>query len=120
MKPAEKYILDKPEPFRAILLYLQALIEREISEVKLLYKWHLPFFYLEGKQPFCYLNQTKGYVDLVFWHGTHLTKHTEKLVSDGRKHMKSLRYYTLEEIDENIIVKILQEAYSVKGKKYYK
>ncbi|MEM0519342.1 MULTISPECIES: DUF1801 domain-containing protein [Aequorivita] len=119
MKPADDYILNKPEPFRAILLHLQATIETLLPETKLLYKWKMPFFYIENK-PFCYLNFSKKYVDLVFWHGTHLTKHKEILISDGRKHMKSLRFKSLEEIDQQVLNDVLLEAYALRDKKYYK
>jgi hypothetical protein len=119
MKPAEAYILKQAEPFRAILLHLQLVVEASIPNAVLLFKWGLPFYYIDGKQPFCYLNCTKGYVDLVLWHGTHLTQHLELLVG-GRKHFKSLRYTSLEAIDEEKVIDILQEAYSVRDKKYYK
>ena len=120
MNPAENYILNQPEPYRSILLHLQAIIEKAIPEAELLYKWRLPFYYLNGKQAFCYMNFSKKYVDLVFWHGAHLTRHTEHLVSEGRKHMKSLRYYTIEEIEHAILLEVLQEAYSHREKNYYK
>lgn len=119
MNPSEVYILNQKEPYRSILLSLQIIIETTIPNVELLYKYKIPFYYID-KKPFCYLNVTKGYVDLVFWHGAHLTNHTEFLVSGGRKHMKSLRYFTLEEINQEIVIEILQEAYSVKNEKYYK
>lgn len=119
MNPSEVYILNQKEPYRSILLSLQIIIETTIPNVELLYKYKIPFYYID-KKPFCYLNVTKGYVDLVFWHGAHLTNHTKFLVSGGRKHMKSLRYFTLEEINQEIVIEILQEAYSVKNEKYYK
>ncbi|MAO09044.1 MAG: 2-dehydro-3-deoxyphosphooctonate aldolase [Alteromonas sp.] len=120
MNPAESYILNQPEPYRSILLHLQAIIEKAIPEAELLYKWRLPFYYLNGKQAFCYMNFSKKYVDLVFWHGAHLTRHTEHLVSDGRKHMKSLRYNHLEDINDQILIEVLLEAYEFRGEKYYK
>ena len=120
MKPAEAYILNKPEPYRSILLQLQLIIESSLPELQLKYKWHLPFYYFSEKEPFCYLNQSKKYVDLVFWHGTHLTKHTETLVLGGRKHSKSLRYFAVEDIDGEILAEVLEEATSMRGKKYYK
>ena len=119
MNPAAAYILEKPEPFRSILLHIQATIEGIVPEAELMYKWRLPCFYIE-KNPFCFLNHSKKYVDLVFWRGAHLTKHSEVLVSEGRKHMKSLRFKTLEEIDQEILCDILLEAYSVRDRKYYK
>jgi hypothetical protein len=120
MNPAEAYILNAKEPYRTILLHIQVLVEAAVPSVELLYKFKIPFYYIDGKQPFCYLNQSKNYVDICFWHGTHLTRHTDKLISKNRKHMKSLRYYTLEDIDETVLIEILEEAYSMRDRNYYK
>ncbi|WBX71876.1 DUF1801 domain-containing protein [Tenacibaculum retecalamus] len=115
MKPAEQYILKQEEPFRSILLHLQVLIEVNFAETELLYKWKLPFYYLKNK-PLCYFNATKkGYVDVGFYSKTVLEKHNEFLVSEKRKAVKSLRYYHLEEINEEILVSVLMEAYKIRG-----
>ena len=42
----------------------------------------------------------------------HLTLHLDKMITENRKVVKSLRYFTLEEIDDAILVEVLQEAYS--------
>lgn len=120
MNPAEEYILNQPEPFRSILLHLQAVIEQTIQEVDLKYKWRIPCFYC-GKSPLCYLNvsQKKAYVDVGFWNSAHLTKHLDKMVVEKRKVVKSLRYSTLEDIDNDVLVEVLLEAYSVKAKKFW-
>ncbi|MEM9687748.1 MAG: DUF1801 domain-containing protein [Bacteroidota bacterium] len=55
MNPAEHYILDQPEPFRAILLHIQVIIEHTVPDATLQYKYHIPFYYVKGN-PFCYLN----------------------------------------------------------------
>ena len=120
MNPAEAYILDQPEPFRSILLQLQVLIEQTLPDLEMLYKYKIPFYYIEGKQPFIFLNNSKGYVDVGFWHGVHLVKHQQHLISENRKHMKSLRYFTVEDIDELVLIETLEEAYSYRDKKYYK
>lgn len=120
MNPAEQYILNQTEPAKSILLQVQVVIEATLPDTVMLYKYKIPFYYIEGKQPFCYLAHSKGYVDLRFWHGAHLTLHSEKLISKGRKHMKSLRYYKSEDVDETVLIDVLTEAYSVKHKKYYK
>lgn len=120
MNPAEEYILNQKEPYRTILLHLQVVIETTLPDLEMLYKYKIPFYYIDGKQPFCYMVVSKNYVDLGFWHGTHLTLHPKQLVSKGRKHMKSLRYYTPEEVDESVLVDVLEEAYSYKDRKYYK
>lgn len=119
MNPAESYILDQPEPFRSILLHLQAVIEHHIPDVDLKYKYRIPFYYIEGR-PYCYLNQSDDYVDVGFWNAAHLTKNLEYLTTKGRKLMKSLRYRSLEEIDDAILLEVLKDAYSVRDKKFYK
>jgi len=118
VNPAEAYILEQPEPYRAILLHLQSVIEHTVPEVDLKFKYKIPFYYLEGK-PYCYLNQTKNYVDVGFWNAAHLSVYVEHLVSDGRKVMKSLRYRSLEEINNAILIAVLKDAYAVKHKKFY-
>lgn len=119
MNPAENYILNQSEPFRGILLYLQGVIEHTISDVNLKYKYRVPFYYIDGK-PFCYLNQSKDYVDLGFWNAAHLTLHSEIMVKEGRKIMRSLRYKTLEEINATVLIEVLKDAYSVRDNKFYK
>ncbi|MDX1315846.1 MAG: DUF1801 domain-containing protein [Eudoraea sp.] len=118
MNPAESYILDQPEPYRGILLHLQLLIESVVPAVELRYKYRIPFYYLEGK-PFCYLNQSGNYVDLGFWSAAHLSVHLEHMVTAGRKVMRSLRYTSLDEIDETVLKDVLQDAYSVRGKGFW-
>ena len=121
MKPAEAYILNQSEPFKSILMHLQILIESSFPAVDLQFKWKIPFYYLDGK-PFCYLNPSKkkGYVDVAFWLSAHLTKYNEQLISENRKVVKSLRYYTLEDINEEVLFSVLEEAYQLKDKGFYK
>ncbi len=118
MNPSEDYILMQPEPFRSMLLHVQSIIELTITDVDLKYKYRVPFYYVNGK-PFCYLNQSKDYIDVGFWYAHHLTEHLEYLTTAGRKTIQSLRYKSLEEINDTILIAILQEAYSVKDKKFY-
>lgn len=109
MKPAEQYILNKEEPFRSILLHVQLIIEHTIPEVDILFKWGLPCFYI-GKSQVCYLNQTKDYVDVGFWHSAYLKDYHHLMVSENRKIVKSLRYYSLEEINDELLISILKEV----------
>ncbi|AEM69578.1 Domain of unknown function DUF1801 [Allomuricauda ruestringensis DSM 13258] len=121
MNPAENYILNQPEPFKSILIQLQVLVETTVPEVKLDFKYRLPFYYLNDK-PFCYFNAShkKGYVDMCLWNSAHLTVHLDKLVTDGRKVMKSLRYFNMDDINGEVVVELLQEAKSVNHKGFYK
>ncbi len=119
MNPAENFILNKPEPFRSMLLHLQFVIEQTIPEVELKFKWKVPFYYI-GKRPICYLNQSKDYVDVGFWNAAHLTVNLEHMTTAGRKIMKSLRYRSLEDINDKILVEILQNAFDIRDKKCWK
>ena len=110
MNPAENYILNQPEPFKSILLQLQILIEAVYPDVDLKYKWKIPYYYLHDK-PFCFLNVTKGYVDVGFWLPHQIEKLDKYLVSKDRKVMKSLRYFTIEEIDQDILFQVLEEVH---------
>ena len=119
MNPAEEYILNQDEPFKSIFLYLQTVIEKTIPGLELKFKYKIPFYYLEGR-PYCYLNQSKDYVDLGFWNATHLTVHLEYMETAGRKMMRSLRYKTLEDVDLKVLKEVLQDAYDVREKKFWK
>ena len=119
MKPAEAYILNQIEPYKSILLHLQILIEHTFVEAHMEYKWSIPCYYV-GTRPICYLNQSKDYVDVGFWHSAHLTKYTEYLISDNRKVVKSMRYKSLDDIDDVLFINILKEVEKHKNKSFLK
>jgi len=119
MKPAENYILQQPEPFRSMLMHLQILIESRIPKIELKYKWKVPYYYYNNT-PFCYLNVTKGYVDVGFWASAHLSECTHFMITDGRKIVQSLRYFSLNEINEEILFLVLEEAKKVSYKGFWK
>lgn len=120
MKPAEAFILNQEEPFRSILLQLQVIIEHHFPEVELLYKWKIPFYYLNGS-PFCYLNPSrkKGYVDVGFYGTTVFEKYNDHVISEGRKVVRSLRYSAVEYIDAEILFYILKTANENKDKGFW-
>ncbi len=114
MNPAEDYILKQANPYKMILLHLQAVIESVIPELDLKFKYGLPFYYFNGK-PFCYMNvsRKKGYVDLGFAKGNLITVWTDYHVIENRKKMISLRYFTMDEIREDILLDVLKDARSL-------
>jgi hypothetical protein len=116
MNPAENFILNKPEPFRSMLLHLQMVIEHTLPDAELKFKWKVPFYYVNDR-PICYLNQSKDYVDVGFWNAAHLTVNLEHMTTAGRKMIKSLRFRSIEEINDKILVEILQNAYVIRNKK---
>ena len=121
MNPAENYILQQDEPFKSILLHLQVLIEHQFEQLELKYKYRIPFYYLHGK-PFCYLNvpKNKGFVEVGFWASAHLSKYNEHLVTAGRKVVKSFRYDSVESINQEILLAVLEEAFTMNHKGFWK
>lgn len=121
MKPAEEYILNQLEPFKSILLHLQVLIESNFTDVELKYKWKIPVYYVNGHQ-LCYLNAShkKGYVDVGFWAKGILEDFNSFLISEGRTVVKSLRYSSVEDIDEKILLQVLAEVAKHNHKGFWK
>mgnify|MGYP001024875639 CR=1 FL=1 len=117
MRPAEAYILRQPQPYREILLELQAFVEQKLPAVSLEFRYRIPFYYLSEK-PFCYLNQSGDYVDLGFYRGYLLTRHPDKMESRGRKMVASLRYRHLGEIDFRVLEEVLEEAVELQNKPF--
>ena len=111
MNPAENYIVNQPEPYRAILLHLQIVIETTIPDLKMLYKYKIPFYYI-NKKPFCYLNAShkKQFVDLGFWKGNQIQIHEDYLVTENRKKMVSLRYKAVGDINDMVLREVLLKA----------
>ena len=118
MRPAEQYLYNLDEPFRSIGLEVKAIVEATLPDLTLTFKWHLPF-YCHGKKPFCYINQSRDYLDLAFYHAAHFTEHLDSLVSENRKIVRSLRYRSLEKIDVQILQEVLLQAYRVKHLGFY-
>lgn len=115
MKPSELYIINQPEKYRTILMHLVSVINQIVSEATLEYKWNVPYFYYK-KKPFCYLNASHkhDFVDVGFAKGFQLKKNQDYLVADkGRNTIKSLRYKTIGEIDNAILISVLREALSL-------
>lgn len=109
MKLAEQYILKQQEPYKSMILHVQMLIENALPKAQLKYKWKIPFYYLEDR-PVCYINQSKDYVDIGFYHGQYMTRYAELMVSERRKLVKSLRYRSLYDIKDEVLLFVLKEA----------
>ena len=112
MNPAEAYILKQGEPYKSILLQLQAIIEAVAPNAEMLYKWRIPFYYCNDI-PLCYLNHSKDYVDLCFWHFEQLENFQEYFVDANRKSVRSLRYKSVEDINDEVIVYVLQKQLEI-------
>jgi len=116
MKLTDDYIFRQPEKHQTILLHLISVFEREIPELKLLFKWGIPYFYY-NKKPFCYFssNNKKGFVDAGFARGFQLKRNQNFLIDEKRNTVKSLRYFSLESINNTILEDVIREARSLYG-----
>ena len=112
MNPSEVYILKQEEPYKSILLQLQVIIEAVLPNAELLYKWRIPFYYNNGI-PICFLNQSKDYVDFAFWHFEKLEKYTEHFIDANRKSIRSLRFKSVEDINDEVIVYVLEKQLEI-------
>jgi hypothetical protein len=115
MNPAETYIDQLPEPFRQIALELQVLIEAQFPNIQLKYKWRLPFYYLDDKTMFCFLNYRKKYLDLGLPYAASLEEKYPLLINDeNRKMLRSLRFYEPEDIDARLLSKLLSDLQKIR------
>ncbi|WP_422107689.1 DUF1801 domain-containing protein [Winogradskyella sp.] len=112
MNPAEAYILKQVEPYKSILLQLQTIVEAVAPNAELLYKYRIPFYYHNGF-PLCYLNQSKDYVDLAFWHGDQLKKYRKHFVTTNRKIVTSLRYRSVDDINDEVVVYVIEQQLAI-------
>jgi hypothetical protein len=115
VKAADLYILKQPENYRNIIFHIIAVVQNTIPDITLEYKWAVPYFYYK-KKPLCYLNASHkyGFIDVGFAKGFQLKSNLDYLIADnGRNTVKSLRYFSLEQIDNTILISVLEEAKSL-------
>ena len=62
----------------------------------------------------------KGYVDVGFWAKGILQEFDSFLVSENRTVVKSLRYTSVEEINEKILLQVLEEVAKHNHKGFWK
>ena len=113
MKPTEEFILRQPQPYQAMILHVLAVVEQELPQSELLFKWGIPYVYFKNK-PFCYFapNHKKGFLDVGFAKGFELKRNQESLVDEKRNTVKSLRYFSIETIDHILLIDVISEAKS--------
>jgi hypothetical protein len=111
MKLTDEYILRQPEKYQAMILHVISVVEQELDSNELLFKWSIPYIYFK-KKPFCYLapNHKKGFLDVGFAKGFELKRNQEVLVDENRNTVKSLRYFSIEEIDNEVLIDVISEA----------
>lgn len=112
MNPSENYILKQREPYQSIMLYVRIVILKALPEVQEKYNYGIPFYH-HNKKPFLYLNILKGtdFVDVAFVQGVFLQDKFPQLKDyNNRKQVRSIQVKSLEDFDELLFVRLLNEA----------
>jgi len=108
MQTVQDFITSQQGIQRDVLLYLDAMIT-SYPGVTSKIRYKIPFYY--PKSWICYLNPIKhDGIELAFLRGNELSNEQGILQAHGRKQVKGLRFYALEEIPEEAVREILQEA----------
>ena len=55
-------------------------------------------------------NHKKGFLDVGFAKGFKLKRNQEVLVDENRNTVKSLRYFSIEDIDNEVLIDVISEA----------
>ena len=94
-----------------MILHVISVVEHELGICELLFKWGIPYLYYK-KKPFSYLapNHKKGFLDVGFTKGFELKRNQEVLMDENRNTVKSLRFFSIEEIDNQILIDVVSEA----------
>lgn len=107
MTDVEAYILDLQQQQRIVMEYLhQLLMANPGMTSKIRYK--IPFY--SRKSWICYTNPRDGGVELAFIQGAELSNEQGLLQSRGRKMVAGIIFRTPEEIPEDALLEIIQEA----------
>jgi hypothetical protein len=107
MSPVDYYILDQPKELRHVIKKLRELIlsASPFIEEKLVYK--IPFFY--GVKRIFYINSQNNWVDLGFCDG-YLLGENKILQTKNREQVKTIRFFSVTEINDDIVLPIIHEA----------
>ncbi|HEY9046574.1 MAG TPA: DUF1801 domain-containing protein [Ohtaekwangia sp.] len=89
--------------FRAWVMDLGAHVQQKISN-------KIPYFYFYG--PLCYFNPVGEGIDIGFARGNELSNEEGLLEARGRKHVRSITFHSVAELEENeeTLRHILNEA----------
>jgi hypothetical protein len=116
MNASERYIEDAPEKYRETLYVLREIILNSSPFIEEKIAYTVPFFKHFGM--LCYIAHGKRGVEVGFWRGNELSDVQGALTRDERKIVRSLVYQKPEDIDEQILMEILQEAMMLNEEKF--
>jgi hypothetical protein len=111
--PVQAYIAAMPGWKRAIGKRLDALIERNVPDVRKAVKWNSPFYGIEGQGWFLSFHVFTRYVKVTFFRGTSL-----RPLPPGESKQKHTRYLDIHEddrVDEAQVATWIRQAAAVPG-----
>ena len=111
--PVQAYIAAMPGWKRDVGRRLDALIVRNVSEVRKAVKWNSPFYGIEGQGWFLGLHCLSKYVKVAFYRGSAL-----RPPPPVESKMKDVRYFHIhehDEIDEKLLASWIRQASELPG-----
>ena len=111
--PVQAYIAALPGWKREVGLWLDALIVRNVPNVRKAVKWNSPFYGIEGQGWFLGIHTYAHYVKVAFFRGTSL-----RPVPPGASKSKDTRYLDIrdgDELDEAQMATWLKQAAELPG-----
>ncbi|MDO6802820.1 DUF1801 domain-containing protein [Wenyingzhuangia sp. 1_MG-2023] len=109
MNNTNNFFEKQEEPNKSAFLFLRDFIINHESDIELLYKWKLPYFYFKGK-PLCYLWKDKKTNEPYISFSKGLELHHPALIQGDRKRFKILPINPNQDIDVILIQTILEQA----------
>lgn len=115
MNEVEEYILRYKGNQREVMLFFHELLSQQFK-LKPKISYSIPMY--QAKRNVAYLNPTKsGYIDFCLMDGQQLKSGRGILQVADRKRVAGIEIASLEEIDEELIVRLLEEAVELDSKK---
>jgi uncharacterized protein YdeI (YjbR/CyaY-like superfamily) len=93
------FISEKEEPAREIMTILRSWVMDLGTHVQEKISNKIPYFYFYGQ--LCYLSPAVDGVDFGFVKGYELSNDDGLLESKGRKHVRSITFHSVAEVEEN-------------------
>ena len=111
--PVQAYIAAMPGWKRDVGRRLDALIVRNVPNVRKAVKWNTPFYGIEGQGWFLGIHCFTKYVKVAFFRGTSL-----RPLPPGESRQKEVRYLDIHEddqIDEELVASWIKQASELPG-----
>jgi hypothetical protein len=102
------YIASLPSPQKEICQALRELILENFPHMREEFKWNYPAYYSNGKR-ICLTSGFKEHVTVELFYGAHLQDAQERIVGMG-KNTRHIKLKSLQEIDTNYFVDLLQQS----------